>query len=631
MYETVTLTGTYLLPDATPAAGTIEIIPSERQIVDSVGNVILSGRVKVTLDGTGSFSVELPATDDVTLNPTGFGYTVAAKLHHAHLPAVSFSLPAAEPEVDIADVTTVDPSTFEPDANYISAAALAALQVEVDLAETGIDTLETLTASGRLSEASLSATYAPVTNPRKFGAVVDGVTDDTVAVQAALQAIYNAGGGTLLIDGHCRVDGQLLIPHDNAIQFPQGRSLRITGLDSGSTAQNDAGITKSLLDLRYSGANAKIVALGQGQLEIDHITLGDNGNSSTPFLLTTQATLHAHNMTVRGNLTKTGTACDQDAFVLGGTTATYDNTVASGFAGYGAAITHCRFDHIRRAVYMRVWVNGVTVSRNWINAACGSNLGTSGAPFEIDTGAVGFARGNLFEQNTIQLGNGVANRYHFGIITKGTGVDHNKFILNDTWDFVGGIGGDLSLSSGGNYVILGLGTNTVVETTVGSNRIINMGTAQMSGGWKFENPASASTVPIMVRRAATQLVNMFEVQDASGNVQWRFGPNGGLKTDANLAGDVPLWIANDTFSVPTTIIRSAKGYGVNLADAPNQTHLNLTGGTGTSQAFIKAGANTPEGAFTAPVGSLYLRTNGGAGTTLYVKETGAGNTGWVAK
>jgi len=43
------------------------------------------------------------------------------------------------------------------------------------------------------------------------------------------------------------------------------------------------------------------------------------------------------------------------------------------------------------------------------------------------------------------------------------------------------------------------------------------------------------------------------------------------------------------------------------------------------------GAGTPEGNVTADVGSLYTRTDGGAGTTLYVKESGTGNTGWVAK
>ncbi|HYB97513.1 MAG TPA: hypothetical protein VEC57_00070 [Candidatus Limnocylindrales bacterium] len=51
--------------------------------------------------------------------------------------------------------------------------------------------------------------------------------------------------------------------------------------------------------------------------------------------------------------------------------------------------------------------------------------------------------------------------------------------------------------------------------------------------------------------------------------------------------------------------------------------------SGTTQ--IRAGTGTPEGAVTAPVGSLFLRTDGGASTTLYVKESGAGNTGWIAK
>ncbi len=47
--------------------------------------------------------------------------------------------------------------------------------------------------------------------------------------------------------------------------------------------------------------------------------------------------------------------------------------------------------------------------------------------------------------------------------------------------------------------------------------------------------------------------------------------------------------------------------------------------------FVITGFGSPEGVVTAPVGTLYLRLNGGAGTTLYVKESGVGNTGWVAK
>ena len=52
---------------------------------------------------------------------------------------------------------------------------------------------------------------------------------------------------------------------------------------------------------------------------------------------------------------------------------------------------------------------------------------------------------------------------------------------------------------------------------------------------------------------------------------------------------------------------------------------------GAGTAIWTSGAGTPEGSVTAPVGSLYTRTDGGAATVLYIKETGSGNTGWVAK
>jgi len=46
---------------------------------------------------------------------------------------------------------------------------------------------------------------------------------------------------------------------------------------------------------------------------------------------------------------------------------------------------------------------------------------------------------------------------------------------------------------------------------------------------------------------------------------------------------------------------------------------------------IFTGAGTPEGSVSADVGSTFMRTDGGAGTSFYVKESGTGNTGWVAK
>ena len=56
------------------------------------------------------------------------------------------------------------------------------------------------------------------------------------------------------------------------------------------------------------------------------------------------------------------------------------------------------------------------------------------------------------------------------------------------------------------------------------------------------------------------------------------------------------------------------------------TAITLNNGP-TSQ----AGAGSPEGVVTAPVGSTWARTDGGASTSFYVKESGSGNTGWIAK
>ena len=46
---------------------------------------------------------------------------------------------------------------------------------------------------------------------------------------------------------------------------------------------------------------------------------------------------------------------------------------------------------------------------------------------------------------------------------------------------------------------------------------------------------------------------------------------------------------------------------------------------------VLSGAGSPEGVVTAAIGTLYTRIDGGASTTLYVKESGTSSTGWVAK
>lgn len=43
---------------------------------------------------------------------------------------------------------------------------------------------------------------------------------------------------------------------------------------------------------------------------------------------------------------------------------------------------------------------------------------------------------------------------------------------------------------------------------------------------------------------------------------------------------------------------------------------------------IHSGTGSPENRVSGRIGDLFLRTDGSAGTTLYVKESGTGSTGW---
>jgi hypothetical protein len=72
-----------------------------------------------------------------------------------------------------------------------------------------------------------------------------------------------------------------------------------------------------------------------------------------------------------------------------------------------------------------------------------------------------------------------------------------------------------------------------------------------------------------------------------------------------------------------------------LAATNSIAQQSLVSGTGVpvnpSLFLDLVGTGSPEGVVTAAVGSRYARLDGGASTSLYVKTSGSGNTGWTAK
>ena len=57
----------------------------------------------------------------------------------------------------------------------------------------------------------------------------------------------------------------------------------------------------------------------------------------------------------------------------------------------------------------------------------------------------------------------------------------------------------------------------------------------------------------------------------------------------------------------------------------------FTGTISLNGATIHTGYNSPVGLVAGNPGDLYLNLNGGTSLTLWVKETGTGTSGWVAK
>jgi hypothetical protein len=106
--------------------------------------------------------------------------------------------------------------------------------------------------------------------------------------------------------------------------------------------------------------------------------------------------------------------------------------------------------------------------------------------------------------------------------------------------------------------------------------------------------------------------------------------NGGKDTFAltNTTANVGLTIGADT-----NLYRSSAD-NLKTDDTFTAAGLSSDGqialGTAT-WVTLRRGTGDPEAVVTANPGSLFFRTDGGAGTAFYVKETGTGSEGWAAK
>ena len=296
---------------------------------------------------------------------------------------------------------------------------------------------------------------------------------------------------------------------------------------------------------------------------------------------------------------------------------------------------------LRRSIFRDLYVTGYTAAGAYgIDLAASLNNGiyynlfekvavrssANGLRLYSSDGAAQGSRANANTFNMVSLndnaGNGLfvdyANGNTFtgfdteGNVTGGTGygvsVDHTAQIA-----FYGGYSennpptGGSQNTRGANFTVNSSGVHYLGRHNVDK---IN-GTTGASGDVFFVDSTAQNLNPLIVDVAGNMTggnitatgVSLTNAAVAANSIKFDSGTNGALM----VGGTNYVLLGNN-------VITAMKPLSVQ-----------------NTNAMLYAGAGSPETIVTANIGSLYLRTDGGAATTLYVKESGTGATGWVAK
>lgn len=151
--------------------------------------------------------------------------------------------------------------------------------------------------------------------------------------------------------------------------------------------------------------------------------------------------------------------------------------------------------------------------------------------------------------------------------------------------------------------------NSITIPVTSSNPLFNYNLAQNGFSLSFTSD------PVFAARFKGETQNGIEI----GGRRINFG-SGSAVTDLSLTRDDP-----NQLRVIAKSNGASKNFKANRFLAEKDIRFDVGG------VQIIPGNGSPEGVVSAPPGSLYLRADGGAGSSHYVKESGTGSTGWAAK
>lgn len=183
---------------------------------------------------------------------------------------------------------------------------------------------------------------------------------------------------------------------------------------------------------------------------------------------------------------------------------------------------------------------------------------------------------------------------------------------------------DLISTVSGNLTSHAGNTNNPHGVTAAQAGAINKNTYLVPSTNNANDAGTTQTLEFNTANSAT-----LNTPYAAGMIGYTVGVIATYRPTVNYGAQM-YFVGGGDSSTPICFIRYVNGgtwgnWRKNVED--NNGVINLF----AANLKLTSGTGSPEGVVTAPVGSLYLRSDGGASTTLYVKQSGTGNTGWVAK
>lgn len=553
-----------------------------------------------------------------------------------------------------------------------AALAAAIVTIEADIASAMADAIEQATAAAGGMFNVKSAQFAG-------GALGDGVHDDTAAINAALEAARVAGGGTVLLPpGTYMVTGLTIGSYvtlrGSGIDATRIKLIDGTTADVLKTRHFDTLTNTNPLDLAAGGTDVGAVKFHLRELTIDGNKAGGCVGWCARIFGVSYTVDHVEFWNgklggVYSEWRSTTGGRDMETFwsnfkikewSMGTATVGVD---ASGGGSFGL---------FWNGPHDTFFVNGVVATLDSLirpgSAPPSIGIYLAGQGRTIG-GQVGGAAGEIFANVHVW------GRCHYGFfpdndpiyctncVAEGAFTANVLLSLGSVW--AGGTVYGNNGASSANEVGFQVGQTTAIGGTYGIGGAANCSRATVIGVFMnnfsstgkcfdFLNTAGNNQIRVAAALGGSTTFYKGTIFPTGDDLHLiahdrptqciitmpkyvRFTDGYNIKTKAGPPTAADFGYA-DYISIDT-ILGFQWLHGAVMFDQTNHRHHVQTSGVwyGSGQYTTVTdpqdlwGAGTPEAVVTAPKGSTFRRSDGGAATSFYVKESGAGNTGWVAK